>query len=328
MLRFKLLFLILIIISNSGFAQKKKIAYCSNQSGSGYLQIFTMNEDGSDKKQLTNLSENCKKPQWSPDGKQIVFYTDAGSNYLIKNADSADSKKDPAYLCAGYNPSFMSDGSQIMFNDEYEQVLSIFVIDTAAGSEPDIISDGRYSNMQVISSSGNKIYYSGFVNGYKSIMVADLDDTTAGYISKVSKNTEANLEPDVSADDTKITYASFDDNLKGTIRLFEDGKESALSKGLPSSNVPRFSPDGSKIAFVVIDGSDVSLYLMNSNGTLRNNLNVKGGDVGTFQWMDNDRIVYDAGSDTKTVIGIVNISTGDNKIIAEGGFNLQPGVQK
>lgn len=328
MLRFKILLLLLCVITGSVFAQKKKIAYCSNQSGSGYLQIFVMNEDGSDKKQLTDLNENCKKPQWSPDGKQIVFYTDAGSNYLIKNVDSADSKKEPSYLCSGYNPSFMADGSQIMFNDEYEQVLSIFVIDTAAGSEPDIISDGRYSNMQVISGGGNKIYYSGFVNGYKSIMVADLDDTTESYISKVSKNSEANLEPDVSADDSKVTYASFDDNLKGTIRIFENGKESALSKGLPSSNVPRFSPDGSKIAFVVIDGGDVSLYLMNSDGSSKKDLNVKGGNVGTFQWVDNERIVYDAGSDTKTVIGIININTGDNKILADGGFNLQPGVQK
>ena len=328
MLRFKIIILILFIVSSSGFAQKKKIAYCSNQSGSGYLQIFIMNEDGSDKKQLTDLSENCKKPQWSPDGKQIVFYTDAGSCYLIKNVDSVTSKKDPSYLCAGYNPSFMSDGSQIMFNDEYESVLSIFAIDTSAGSEPNIISDGRYSNMQSITSGGNKIYYSGFINGYKCIMVADLDDTTENSITKISKNTEANLEPDVSFDDSKVTYASFDDNLKGTIRIFENGKESALSKGLPSSNVPRFSPDGSKIAFVVIDGNNVSLYVMGSDGSGKNNLSVKGGDVGTFQWMDNDRIVYDAGSETKTVIGIINISTGENKIIAEGGFNLQPGVQK
>jgi hypothetical protein len=41
--------LLIIILSNTGFAQKKKVAYCSNQSSSGFLQLFIMNEDGSDK---------------------------------------------------------------------------------------------------------------------------------------------------------------------------------------------------------------------------------------------------------------------------------------
>ena len=328
MLKLKIFIFAILIVTNISFAQEKRIAYCSNQSGSGYLQVFIMDEDGSDKKQLTDLSENCKKPKWSPDGKQIVFYTDAGQIYLIKNVDSVKSIKDPSFVCSGTYPSFMADGSQIIFNDDYEDVLSIWVIDTAMGSQPVVLTDGRYSNMQAVSKSGSEIFYSGFINGYKCIMAMDMNDTTDNYISKVSKNSEANLEPDVSSDGNKICYASFDDNLKGTIRIFEDGKESALSKGLPSSNVPRFSPDGSKIAFVVIDGNNVSLYVMDSNGSSRNNLGVKGGNVGTFQWIDNERIVYDAGSETKTVVGIVSIPSGSSQIIADGGFNLDPSVQK
>ncbi|MBK8550527.1 MAG: PD40 domain-containing protein [Ignavibacteria bacterium] len=286
-----------------------------------------MNEDGSDKKQITDIAENCMKPQWSPDGKQIVFYSDRGYIYLIRDAESLKSAQ-PFFAWSGYNPSFL-EGGQIMFNNEVDDVLSIMVIDTASyGSEAQLLSDGRYSNMQTVTSDGNKVYYSGFLNGYKCIMVADLNDTTDNYITKVSKNSEANLEPDVSADGSKVVYASFNDNLQGTIRILQNGSETALSKGLPSSNVPRFSPDGQKIAFVVINDADVSLYVMNSDGSGKNNLNVKGGNVGTFQWMDNDRIVYDAGSESSTSIGVVNTDTGENDIIASGGFNLHPSVQK
>lgn len=95
-----------------------------------------------------------------------------------------------------------------------------------------------------------------------------------------------------------------------------------------SSNVPRFSPDGKNIAFVVINDKDVSLYIMGSDGNGKRDLNLSGGDVGTFQWMDENRIIYDAGTDTKTSIGIADIKTGESKIIQEGGFHLHPSIQK
>lgn len=325
----KLIILLMIfILSNVIIAQQKKVAYCSNASSTGFLQIFVMNEDGSDKKQLTEIPENCMKPRWSPDGKQIVFYSDKGFIYLIRDINNIPSTG-PYLVWNGVNPSFMPEGDQILFNSEFEEVPSIFTIDTATtGAEPELISDGSYSNMQVLFHTENKIVYSAFNEGVKSIMVADLDDTTENYVSKVSKNDEANLEPDISSDDNKIAYASFDNNLKGTIRIFENGKESIIGKGLPSSNVPRFSPDGKKIAFAVIKDKDVSLYTMDPDGSNRKDLNVKGGNVGTFQWIDNDRIIYDAGTDTNTEIGIINIKTGDNNIIASGGFNLQPCIQK
>ncbi len=319
-------FLILILFTGKVFSQKK-IAYCSNQTSSGFIQVFVMNEDGSDKKQLTDINENCMRPKWSPDGKQIVFYSDRGFIYLIRDFMKAPEQK--AYLVwNGYNPSFMPGGDQIMFNSEYEDVLSIFVIDTVGdGAQPDLVSDGSYSNMQMLSADGDKLVFSAFVDGTKSIMLADLNDTTDNYISKVSVNTEANLEPDIFDEGSKIVYSSFDNNLKGTIRIFENGKETAISKGLPSSNVPRFSPDGKKIAFVVIDGTNVSLYTMNNDGSGRSNVGVKGS-VGTFQWIDNKRILFDSGSDTRTDVGIADIGGGSDVIIADGGFNLQASIQK
>lgn len=326
----KIIFVLILIfcLASNSFAQIKKIAYCSNNTTSGIRQIFIINEDGTDNRQLTNMSDNCMKPNWSPDGKQIVFYTEAGQNYLIRNVDSANEITDPYFIGSGYNPDFLPTGYEIIYNDEYEGILSIFIVDTTTGSEPVIISDGRYSNMQSVSDDGDQILYSGFVDNYKSIMIADLNDVSDDYIKKISQNTEANLEPDISPDESKIVYSSFDNNLKGTIRIYENGKEIALSKGLPSSNVPRFSPDGNKIAFVVIDRNDVSLYIMNDDGSDKQNLNIPEGNIGTFQWLDKERIVYDAGSESQTSIGIVNINTGERKIIAEGGFNLQPDVQQ
>lgn len=318
----------LIFSTGFAFSQSKRIVYCSNQTSTEFIQVFIMNEDGSAKNQLTDLQENCMKPKFSADGKQIVFYTDRGDVYLIRDIEKSKNFLNPFYVGPGTNPVFMPDGSQILYNSEIEDVLSIFAIDTASyAAVPQIVSDGGYSNMQILSSDGSKLLYSSFYEGAKAIMIADMNDTSENYLKKISMNDDANLEPDISRDGKKYTYASFDNNLKGTIRINENGKETLLTKGMASANVPRFSPDGNKIAFVVITDRQVTLYVMNTDGSSKADLNISG-DVGTFEWIDNDRIVYDAGSETKTNVGIVEISSGSNNIIATGGFNLHPSSSK
>jgi Tol biopolymer transport system component len=61
----------------------KKIAHYSNRSG--YLQIWTINADGSELRQLTQVpGHDIGFPVWSPDGKQMAFWDfDENRNYIF-----------------------------------------------------------------------------------------------------------------------------------------------------------------------------------------------------------------------------------------------------
>ncbi|MEO6221001.1 MAG: hypothetical protein ABIO81_11270, partial [Ginsengibacter sp.] len=50
---------------------QKKIAFESNRSGN--FEIYTMNSDGTNIRQLTFDTAFDGTPAWSPDGKSIVF---------------------------------------------------------------------------------------------------------------------------------------------------------------------------------------------------------------------------------------------------------------
>jgi TolB protein len=316
-----LVFLVLALLFYSTSFAQKKIVYCSNQNSTGKLQVFMMNEDGSNKTQLTSLPYNCVNPKFSPDGVQIVFSTKPGHIYLIRNIYDAPNIR-PYYLWSGYHPFFSADGNHVIFNDEFQRILSVMIIDTN-GIEPGMISDGNYSNMPRLSPDGKNLVYSAMYDGSKTILVADMNDTTDNYISRVSINSNANIEPDISIDG-KYVYASFDNNLNGTILLYDKGREIALTKDLVSTNTPRFSPNGRKIAFVAIAGESVKLYTMNSDGSSKKLIPVQGGNVNVFHWIDDERILFDVESSTSGSIGIVNISTGNVQILASGGVNLHP----
>lgn len=66
----------------------KKLAYISTKGGSS--QIWTMNPDGTDARQISKLSTEGDGELWTPDGKQFVFTSDV---YPDCGADDACNKK-------------------------------------------------------------------------------------------------------------------------------------------------------------------------------------------------------------------------------------------
>lgn len=303
-------------------AYAQKVVYSSTNNPSQLLQIFTMNLDGTEKRQLTDLPYNCMFPKLSPDGQSVVFQTDDLDMYYIKDVNSVNQ---PMFVFKGFNPIFTANSEYIIFSGEHEGMTTLYLM---APADPDayLISMDDYSTMATLASDGRTLVYSAFGGGQKNIYITDLEDTTAMTGVRISTNKDSNLEPDISSDGKMIAYASFDMNLKGTIYLFKDGVETPLTKGMNSANQPNFSPDNTKLAFTVVTGDDVDLYMMNVDGTNVKQINVNNGDVGRYEWVDNARIIFDANYNDQSKIGVVNINTGDIDMIADVGLNAYPNV--
>ena len=86
--------------------------------------IFTMNSDGSDVRQITSIGPGFMVPcceAWSPDGQQLVFPVTnpdfSNIQLWMTNADGSNQHlffDDPAYL--DVDPSFSPDGSHVIFS--------------------------------------------------------------------------------------------------------------------------------------------------------------------------------------------------------------------
>ena len=61
----------------------------------GNQHIFIVNPDGSGLTQLTTGKQTDGEPAWSPDGKEIVFYSDRSGSFqlYVMNADGTGAKR-------------------------------------------------------------------------------------------------------------------------------------------------------------------------------------------------------------------------------------------
>jgi len=103
------------------------------------LEIFVMNEDGSNLRQVTNLKAASFAPYFTPDGKQIIFSTNVGDPkgrnfdlYLI-NVDGTGLERVTYNDTFDGFPMFSPDGKQLVFasnrNDAKPGETNVFIAD-------------------------------------------------------------------------------------------------------------------------------------------------------------------------------------------------------
>ena len=124
--------------------------------------VFVMDADGTNQRNLTNHPEYDSFPDWSPDGKQIVFVSSRiGSNIFVMSADGEDIKQITKLEWAT-GPRWSPDGKRIAFEtDDFEIERQVYVVD-ADGGKPWRVSSPKANTAMILggwSPDGKQILY-------------------------------------------------------------------------------------------------------------------------------------------------------------------------
>jgi len=107
---------LILLITTPVLANPEKIVFASDRDGN--YEIYVMDADGSYQTRLTHNSAGDFVPKWSPDGTKITFASNRDGNWevYVMNSDGSDQRNLTNHpTLTDLDPSWSPDGTKIVF---------------------------------------------------------------------------------------------------------------------------------------------------------------------------------------------------------------------
>ena len=230
-------------------------------------EIYLMDWDGENQWRLTATRSLALAPDWSPDGKSIVFQSYLKGTpglFLVPTAGGAP-KEIPVSTELNSSPFFSPDGKSIAFCGSVRGNPEIFVVN------PDGTGLRRLTDNQAVDSTprwapnGREMAFTSNRQGSPQIYLMDGEGANVRRISLAGNwNDEAAFAPDGS----RIAFACGNEgDFQICVLDLLSGRTFQISTGPGAHENPTWSPDGSKIAWEVTKDEGTQILVANSDGS-------------------------------------------------------------
>jgi Tol biopolymer transport system component len=245
------------------------------------VQLHTVRPNGHELRQVTNLAGDAIHPDWSPDGRYLVFELDteetANVAYVAADGGPVHVLPAPPGTFEG-QPSFMPDSGHILFtqfNGEEEATWIARLDGTqrrriTAGpgdaTDPNAAPDGRafsYVGVHDHNWEVEQALFTSSLDGHRQLQLTPFD-------------TEVAIKQDWAPDGRRLVFSDNADHLRpeqsanlGTIR--SDGGDLRFLTHYTDPEINAYaggySPTGRRIAFRLEDHGRYALMTMRTDGT-------------------------------------------------------------
>ena len=246
------------------------------------------------------------QPDWSPNGHRIAYWglpptggqrdiwtipAAGGDPVAVTNDDAVD-----------WSPVWSPDGNFLYFSSDRSGTMNLWrvPIDEETGQTldpPDPVTTGASGQPAglTISSDGKRLAYRVF-DITTNIMKVGFDPTTKTVLEDPEFVTEGSgnfIDPDVSPDGTSLVFRS-ERGQEDIYVIRSDGTgQRPLNNDRHNDRRPRWSPDGSRIAFDSTRSGSYQLWTMNRDGSGLTQLTDTSFNVVMRAWSpDGSRIAY------------------------------------
>ena len=191
-----------------------KIVYTTYSPGSDNYDVFIMNIDGSEKKNLTNSPYYEKYPQFSHDGsfiiyqawqkgKMEIFFTNLLDENIINLTQNTQS-----HDIMSHGNAISPDGLSIVFTSERDGNRNIYIMNTDGTEQTQLTNHSAHDYEPVFSPDGLSIVFTSERDGNKEIYIMNNEGKN---MANLSNNAADDWNPRYYPDNRKIVFQSLRD---------------------------------------------------------------------------------------------------------------------
>ncbi|OGU15691.1 MAG: Tol-Pal system beta propeller repeat protein TolB [Geobacteraceae bacterium GWC2_53_11] len=260
---------ILRVITGEKGAFTTRIAYVSTQTGN--KEIYIMDWDGYNPANLTKNGSINLNPDYSPDGREIIFTSykhgnpDLYRRSLTHPAEVAVSSRKGLNITGSWSP----DGSKIALSLSKDGDAEIYTLEKDGSHPVRLTVNPALDLYPTWSPDGKQLAFVSDRLGKPQIFIMNAD---GGNVRRLTTTGNYNVNPRWSPKGDKIAYSRMTDGGFNIFTIATDGSSDTQLTTEGNNENPSWSADGRFICFSSKRSSGNGVYVMRADGTGQTNM--------------------------------------------------------
>jgi TolB protein len=264
-----------------GIAQTK-IAFISRQNGN--KELFVMDQNGSNVRQLTSDRSIILSPTWSPDSREIAVtsYRDRNPDLVALGLNGNGRRLLSQHPGLNSAPSWSPDNSRLALTLSKDGNPEIYTMSRTGTDLRRLTNHPAIDTSPTWSPTGRQIAFVSDRSGSPQVYVMDAEGSN---VRRLTYQGNYNDRPSWSPRGDRIAFVAMEGSRFDVYVINVDGSGSQrLTAGSGSNEAPSWSPDGRFLVFSSTRSGVPQLYRMYDDGSGQQQLTFQDGGAQSPVW--------------------------------------------